>query len=117
MGYLIFNETGGRTGVDGSDVLSASPYRKNHFFADASSVLFPPKEYKSVLASSIGIACTMVGLMIWAYYSDFTTVMRWYGGPYLITNAWLVLYTYLQPTNAAVPHYGDDMHTFQLGAL
>jgi len=115
--YLFFNETGGRVGVDGSDVLSASPYRKNHFFADRTSVLFTAKEHSLVLASSVGLAFTIAGLTIWAHFSDFATVMRWYGGPYLVVNAWLVLYTYLQHTHSAVPHYGDDMHTFQLGAL
>jgi omega-6 fatty acid desaturase (delta-12 desaturase) len=117
--YLIFNETGGRTGVDvdASDVVSASPLRKNHFFADQTSVLFTAKEYRLVLASSVGLAFTIAGLTVWGYFTDFTTVMRWYIGPYLVTNAWLVLYTYLQHTHPDVPHYGDDMHTFQLGAL
>jgi omega-6 fatty acid desaturase (delta-12 desaturase) len=97
--------------------VTASPYRKNHFFADRTSVLFTPKEYQLVLASSVGLAFTIAGLTIWACYYDFATVMRWYVGPYLITNAWLVLYTYLQHTHPEVPHFGDDMHTFQLGAL
>ena len=41
----------------------------------------------------------------------------WYFGPYLITNAWLVLYTWLHHTHPDVPHYGADMFSFVRGAL
>ena len=41
----------------------------------------------------------------------------WYAGPYLVVNAWLVLYTWLQHTHPDVPHYGSDKFTFLKGAL
>ena len=33
-------------------------------------------------------------------------VVALYVGPYMVTNAWLVLYTWLQHTDVDVPHYG-----------
>jgi omega-6 fatty acid desaturase (delta-12 desaturase) len=41
----------------------------------------------------------------------------WYFGPYLIVNAWLVLYTWLHHTHPDVPHYGSDTFSFVRGAL
>lgn len=43
--------------------------------------------------------------------------MALYGGPYLVINAWLVLYTWLQHTDVDVPHFEDDEHNFVRGAL
>ena len=41
----------------------------------------------------------------------------WYFCPYLIVNAWLVLYTWLHHTHPDVPHYGSDTFSFVRGAL
>ena len=43
--------------------------------------------------------------------------MALYGGPYLVINAWLVLYTWLQHTDTDVPHFTDDDHNFVKGAM
>ena len=43
--------------------------------------------------------------------------MALYGGPYLVINAWLVLYTWLQHTDVDVPHFSDSDHTYVRGAL
>ena len=43
--------------------------------------------------------------------------MALYGGPYLVINAWLVLYTWLQHTDVDVPHFEDQDHTYVRGAL
>ena len=43
--------------------------------------------------------------------------MALYGGPLLIVNAWLVLYTWLQHTDVDVPHFSGDNHNFVKGAL
>ena len=40
-----------------------------------------------------------------------------YGGPYLVTNAWLVLYTWLQHTDVYLPHLGPDEWTWTRGAF
>ena len=41
----------------------------------------------------------------------------WYFGPLLITNAYLILYTWLQHTHPDVPHYGSDAYSRLKGAL
>lgn len=41
----------------------------------------------------------------------------WYCGPLLITNAYLILYTWLQHTHPDVPHYGSEAYTRLKGAL
>merc|ERR1712232_147647 len=44
-------------------------------------------------------------------------VTCWYWAPYTFTNAWLVLYTWLQHTDPSIPHYGNDDWTWVKGAL
>merc|ERR1719261_490134 len=45
----------------------------------------------------------------WAMQTSFATVFGLYVAPYLFTNFWLVLYTWLQHTDVDVPHFeGDD---------
>ena len=51
------------------------------------------------------------------YFFGFGTSFKWYWGSYLITNCWLVLYTYLQHTSPLVPHYGNEDFTWLKGAL
>ena len=41
----------------------------------------------------------------------------WYFGPWMITNAWLVLYTWLHHTHPDVPHFGFESFSFVRGAL
>ena len=40
-----------------------------------------------------------------------------YVGPYLVVNFWLVLYTWLQHTDAEVPHFEDEEWTWVKGAF
>ena len=48
---------------------------------------------------------------------SFVPVACWYWGPYMWTNAWLVLYTWLQHTDPSVPQYGEDEWTWVKGAI
>jgi omega-6 fatty acid desaturase (delta-12 desaturase) len=43
--------------------------------------------------------------------------MAVYIGPYLVTNAWLTIVTFLQHTDADVPHYDDTAWTWLKGAF
>ena len=71
------------------------------------------------------IELSTIGCVLWlgllAYASQWTwadhSVTYWYLGPYLIVNAWLVLYTWLHHTHPDVPHYGSDMFSFIRGAI
>jgi fatty acid desaturase len=103
--YLLFNSTGGRTQSDLTTKLSNGA-NKSHF-TSTSQVMKPTLK---VELSTVG--CGMViGMLM---YFDLT---RMYAGPYLVVNAWLVLYTWLQHTHPDVPHYGADDFTFLKGAL
>jgi len=113
--YLLIGATGG-PGRGGT----------NHFLPDPTSPvsdefpkseLFPGQWKSKVLQSDIGIAAVVSGLLTWGFCNGFGQVMAIYGGPYIIINAWLVLYTWLQHTNTDVPHFTDEDHSYVKGAL
>jgi len=112
-GYLMIGATGGPArGVT------------NHFYPDPltepdqpKKELFPGNWKQKVLASDIGIAATVGALGAWTLCNGLPQVMALYGGPLLVVNAWLVLYTWLQHTDVDVPHFSQDEHTYVKGAL
>jgi len=80
--------------------------------------LYPKTEMKlKVLASDIGIFVTLYALYKWIQAEGFLTVFALYFGPYLITNCWLVGYTWLQHTDVDVPHYDTQNWNWAKGAL
>lgn len=79
--------------------------------------LFPGNWKEKVYQSDIGIAAVVGGLVAWTACHGLGEVMALYGGPYLVINAWLVLYTWLQHTDVDVPHFEDEDHNFVKGAL
>lgn len=112
-GYLLIGATGG-------------PDRgmTNHFFPDPLTTppqpkkeLFPGNWKEKVLASDIGIAATVAAVAVWTLCNGLPQMMAMYGGPLLVINAWLVLYTWLQHTDVDIPHFSSDDHTFVKGAL
>jgi fatty acid desaturase len=112
-GYLLIGATGG-------------PDRgmTNHYYPNPLTTppnprkeLFPGNWKEKVYQSDIGIAAVVGGLIAWAACHGVGEVMALYGGPYLVINAWLVLYTWLQHTDTDVPHFTDDDHSYVKGAL
>lgn len=112
-GYLLLGATGG-------------PDRgmTNHFYPYPLSTppnpkkeLFPGNWKEKVYQSDIGIAAVAGALVAWSATRGFGEVMALYGGPLLVINAWLVLYTWLQHTDTDVPHFTDEDHNFVRGAL
>mmetsp|Transcript_12052 Transcript_12052/g.18316 ORF Transcript_12052/g.18316 Transcript_12052/m.18316 type:complete len:409 (-) Transcript_12052:82-1308(-) len=112
-GYLLIGATGG-------------PDRgmTNHFYPNPlteppnpKKELFPGNWKEKVYQSDIGIAAVVGGLLAWTACHGLGEVMALYGGPLLVINAWLVLYTWLQHTDVDVPHFSDEDHTFVRGAL
>lgn len=112
-GYLLIGATGG-------------PDRgmTNHFYpnpltkpSNPKKELFPGNWKEKVYQSDIGIAAVVGALVAWAACHGVGEVMALYGGPYLVINAWLVLYTWLQHTDVDVPHFSDEDHNFVRGAL
>jgi len=112
-GYLLIGATGG-------------PARgiTNHFYPNPLTTpdqpnkeLFPGNWKEKVYQSDIGIAAVVGGLAAWTACHGIGEVMALYGGPYLVINAWLVLYTWLQHTDTDVPHFTQEDHNFVKGAL
>jgi len=94
--YLWYNFTGGRVAPDMETKLDRRG-KMDHF--RPSSQTMPRRLATKVMLSTAGCIATCVGL---------TWYKAWYQyiGPYVVINAWLVLYTWLQHTDPAVPHYG-----------
>lgn len=91
----------------------------NHFWPSRpfSQALFPDRWKRKVRWSSVGVL-VMIGLLVWwAVAGSAMQMLALYVGPYLIVNGWLVTYTWLQHTDADVPHYGDDDWSFVRGAF
>jgi omega-6 fatty acid desaturase (delta-12 desaturase) len=109
--YLMGLASTGRLAYDGSPLEDFA----DHF--RPGSPMFPPKVRAKILLSTIttfallgylGYLCTTVGVL---------PVMLWYVAPYMVTNGWLVLYTWLQHTDPSIPHYGEGEWTWVKGAL
>jgi len=103
---------------------SGGPVRgqTNHFLPNAGSKgqyeLFPGKWKDKVWMSDAGIAAFLLVLVHWAVRArSIAPVLALYGGPLLVCNAWLVLYTWLQHTDVDVPHLDHDTWTWQKGAF
>ena len=65
------------------------------------SPIFEKRHFNQIIASDVGIGLVLFGLWSWAQMSSWTTVIAYYGIPYLVVNNYLVLITYLQQR---VPH-------------
>lgn len=109
--YLMGLASTGRLAYDGSPLEDFA----DHF--RPGSPMFPPKVRAKILLSTLttfallgylGYLCTTVGVL---------PVMLWYVAPYMVTNGWLVLYTWLQHTDPSIPHYGEGEWTWVKGAL
>jgi len=70
-----------------------------------------------IVLSDVALAAAFYGLYRWACATSFMHVMCMYGVPYLVVNLWLVLITYLQHTDLALPHYTDGEWDWLRGAL
>jgi fatty acid desaturase len=107
--YLLWGATGGSSrGVT------------NHFWPTApfSEALWPGSWKNKVWKSDIGVVAVLAGLVAWAQAAGSVwPVLALYVAPYTITNAWLVLYTWLQHTDVDVPHYEGSDWTFVKGAF
>jgi fatty acid desaturase len=107
--YLLFGTTGG-------------PERgtTSHFwpFKPFSGALFGRRWNRRVLGSSAGVLCALAVLVGWAIAAGNPMVpLALYAGPYLVCNAWLVTYTWMQHTNHDIPHYDQTEWSFVRGAF
>jgi omega-6 fatty acid desaturase (delta-12 desaturase) len=107
--YLLFGKTGG-----------PKYGNTNHFWpygAGGKVDLFPKSWKRQVLLSDVGIAGMLGVLALWAKATSLKTVGLMYGLPYLVTNFWLVLYTWLQHTDVDVPHFDSKDWNYIKGAF
>lgn len=109
--YLIMGASGGP--VRG---------KTNHFnpragVQEGKHVLFPGKWKDKVWKSDIGIVGTL-GLLGWWVHAAGSVwpMVALYLGPYLVVNAWLVGYTWLQHTDVDIPHF-DESWTWSKGTF
>jgi omega-6 fatty acid desaturase (delta-12 desaturase) len=56
--------------------------------------LFPGNWKEKVFKSDIGVAAFVAGAIAWAVCNGIPQVMALYGGPLIVVNIWLVLYTW-----------------------
>jgi len=96
----------------------------NHYWPDPLTTpnqpkkeLFPGNWKEKVFKSDVGVAAVAAGAIAWAACNGLPQMMAIYGGPLIVVNAWLVLYTWLQHTDVDVPHFSQDNHNFVKGAL
>ena len=106
------------TGASGGPVRGAT----NHFWPWAGATgryaLFPGKWASKVLLSDLGVGAAIAALVAWGVAAGSAwPVLALYAGPLLVTNAWLVGYTWLQHTDVDVPHFGGDAWSPVKGAL
>ncbi len=106
--YLLMGSTGG-----------AERGLTNHFWPARpfSQALFPDRWRRKVIWSSLGVLAMVALLAWWAIARSPWEVLAVYVGPYLVVNGWLVTYTWLQHTDADVPHYGSEDWSFVRGAF
>ena len=114
--YIVFNATGGRVNFRKEPLAEEGGGSISHFIAPGSQ-LYEPKQHAKVWLSTIGVVAMLGGLVMAAREYGALAVLQWYVGPYLVVNAWLVLYTWLQHTHEDIPHIGDDSYTWIRGAL
>ena len=110
--YLLGLASTGKTAIDGTPLNGRV---MDHF--RPSSPMFPSKLSAKVAVSTITVIAALGALCYLKYEYGVLPVLLWYWGPYCWTNAWLVLYTWLQHTDPSVPQYGPEEWTWVRGAL
>ncbi|KAH8102903.1 delta-12 fatty acid desaturase [Cristinia sonorae] len=103
--YLFFNTMGAESYPPGTNHFS--PY----------SPLFKPKERLLIVLSDVGIFAMSIVLFRWTQVVGFTNFMKLYLIPWLITNHWIVMLTYLQHSDPTIPHYRAGEWNWLRGGL
>ncbi|KAG6500580.1 fatty acid desaturase DES2-like [Zingiber officinale] len=103
--YLAFNVSG-----------RAYPRFASHF--DPYSPIYSSRERAQIFISDAGLlAAASAFFRLASSHGGFWWLLRLYGVPLLIVNAWLVVITYLQHTHPALPHYDATEWDWLRGAL
>lgn len=108
-GYLLLNLTG--QSYDGAKGLKIT-----HFYFGEDSVFFKKHELPLILLSDIGVLAMIAVLVVAGQLFGSLNVIVLWGIPWLWVNNWIVAITFLQHTDATMPHYNSSTWTFARGA-
>ncbi|CAE7234191.1 FAD2 [Symbiodinium sp. CCMP2456] len=109
--YILGGATGGPAYGTTNHMWPFAPFRNGR------KELFPKAWKSKVLQSDVGIVAMAGILMWWAKTSGFMPVFALYLAPLMVTNCWLVLYTWLQHTDVDIPHFDEENWTWVKGAF
>ena len=110
--YLLFGVAGGSdSGSPTSHFWLGKPFRHGRRH------LFPASFRPLMRLSNLGVLTMLMILGLAAMASSPVRVLCVYGLPYLVINAWLVSYTWLQHTDLDIPHFSKEEWTWVKGAL
>jgi omega-6 fatty acid desaturase (delta-12 desaturase) len=70
-----------------------------------------------MVVSNLGLLAMVAALVLAAIQFSPARVLLVYGLPYLVINAWLVGYTWLQHTDTDIPHFSTSDWNWAKGAL
>jgi len=105
-GYLLFNATGPKK------------YRgKNASHFSPNSAIFAEKDKTDIVVSVVGFLLALSGFGYLGYTFGWLNLVKYYVIPYMITNLYLVLITFLQHTDTYIPHFSGDEWNWLRGAL
>jgi omega-6 fatty acid desaturase / acyl-lipid omega-6 desaturase (Delta-12 desaturase) len=102
--YLAFNTWGRR-------------YSRFACHFDPYSPIYGDRERAQIAVSDAGVLAVSFALYRLAAAHGLWPVVSVYGVPLLVTNAWLVVVTYLHHTHRALPHYDSSEWDWMRGAL
>ncbi|MFZ0407486.1 MAG: fatty acid desaturase [Cyanobium sp.] len=110
--YLLFGVAGGEDyGAPTSHFWTGAP------FSNGSRALFPDSYRRLMQISNLGVLAMLLALALASVQFSLLRVLLVYGLPYLVVNAWLVAYTWLQHTDTNIPHFSSRDWTWSKGAL
>lgn len=102
--YLLANVAGQRYGKGA-----------NHY--NPKAPMFSEREYWDIVVSDIALVMAFGSIGFFAFKFGWIAVLKYYFIPYMFVNMWLVLITYLQHSDPAIPHYSPKAFSFVRGAL
>jgi fatty acid desaturase len=110
--YLLLGIAGGEDyGVPTSHFWRAAQVR------NGKRSLFPESFRALMIRSNLGLLAMVLALALASMYWSPARVLCVYGLPYLVINAWLVAYTWLQHTDTDIPHFCSSDWSWSKGAL
>ncbi|RKF56086.1 Oleate hydroxylase FAH12 [Golovinomyces cichoracearum] len=108
-GYLLCNLTGQKYG-------GAKGLRISHFYFGKDSVFYKENELGLIMLSDVGVAIMIAILFVLGQIFGSWNVCILWGVPWLWVNNWIVAITFLQHTDATMPHYSNNTWNFARGA-